>query len=357
MKTLANPNLSYLLDSIRTIVCPICGCKEYHKVYKGPVVRGKVDLTCVLCSSCTHLYLNPSPSLEAYSKFYNEDDYGKVALAVKKKSYSERSHIHDEEFFRQRTRHGTRLYETYLRDILTQNDVVFDFGAGDGAWLFGLREATGCKIDGNELMSLHVEFIRKRLGINVFHAPVEDMEDTIIKKHNGTVKLAIASDSLEHMTDPMKCLHIARSILAEDGYLYICNWDILRRMDRPTISGKLLRECLSIDHPHYFHKNSYLFMVEKAGFEVLNFEAVSSIRTKTNHMEIFARKTSIPEKLSPKPTAHQVLSEIASIESKIKRYRAFSLWYRLHSIKKTVVESTRAMGLTIETICESTKQQ
>jgi len=332
MKSSSSPKLTYLTNSMEFISCPICGGKEYRKIYEGIVQRGEVNITCVICTHCTHLYLNPRPSLEAYTKFYDEDDYGKVALAVKKKAYSERSHIHDEAFFQERTGHGTRLYKKYLAGRLTKSDMVFDFGAGDGAWLQGLRQATGCAIDGNEPMSLQVQFIKKRLGIDVFHAPIEELADKIVEKYRSRIRLVIACDSLEHMVDPMMCLHIARSILADDGYLYICNWDILHRMEQPTAAGRLLEECLSIDHAQYFHKNSYRFMVQKAGFEILNFESISTIREKADHMEIFARKASVPEQLSPELGCHQVLSRMAGIESDVRRYRTRSLHYRLRPI-------------------------
>jgi SAM-dependent methyltransferase len=329
---------------MEVIACPVCGCKEYHKVYEGPVVRGQVDLTCAICSHCTHLYLNPRPSLEAYAKFYNEDDYGRVALAVKKKSYSERSSIHDEEFFQERTAHGTRLYETYLKGILTENDTVFDFGAGDGAWLYGLRKATGCTIDGNEPMALQVEFIRKRLGIDIFHAPIEELGPLVMKKYRGKVRLAIVSGSLQHMVDPMKCLEIARDILSDNGYLYVCNWDILYRMSRPASAGLLFKDAVSIDHVHYFHENSYKLMVQRAGFEILNFEPFSTIRYKPKHMEIFAKKSSTPEDLVPEIGCDQVLARIVDLEASVKRYRTFSLHYRLHRTKRIATDLVKAMS-------------
>lgn len=336
MQSSSSPKLTYLIESMEVISCPLCGCKEYHKVYHGTVDRGQVDVTCVICTNCTHLYLNPRPSLEVYAKFYDEDDYGRVALAVKKKSYSERSRMHDEEFFQERTGHGTRLYQKYLKGKLTKNDIVFDFGAGDGAWLFGLREATGCTIDGNEPMLLQVQFIKKRVGVDIFHGTIENLVETVVEKYRGRVRLAIACDSLEHMIDPLKCLHIARSILTDEGCLYICNWDILSRMKRLAATGNFLKECLSIDHPHYFHRNSYTFMAKKAGFEILNFEPVSTIRQKPDHMEILARKASIPEKLSPEFGYRQILSTIASMESDVRRYRTWPLRYWLRLLKNKV---------------------
>jgi len=351
MQDSSSPNLTYLIDSMEIISCPICGSEEYRKVYHGTVNRGRVDLTCVICTHCTHIYLNPRPSLEAYSKFYDEDDYGRVALAVKKKSYSERSHVHDEEFFQKRKEQGARLYQKYLKGKLKKNDTVFDFGAGDGAWLYGLREATGCVIDGNEPMSLQVEFIKRRLGVEVFHATIEDMADKIIEKYRGRVKLVIACDSLEHMLDPMKCLNIAHSILTDGGYLYICNWDIIHRMGRPAAAGRLFGQCLSIDHAHYFHKNSYAFTVQRAGFEILKFESSSTIREKTDHMEIFARKASIPGQLSPKLECPQILSQIAGIESSVKRYRSRSLRYRLRPVVN------KARGLVHKALARSESRQ
>lgn len=342
MKNSTAPDLNYLIDSVTTISCPICGCEEHQKVYRGPAFRGNLELTCVICTYCTHLYLNPRPSLEAYSEFYSKDDYGRLA-SVGKKKYS-RSSMHEENYFQERTGQGTRLYNEYLKDILTENDIVFDFGAGDGAWLFGLRESSGCEINGNEPGLLHVEFIKKRMGLEIFYGSTEDLGDQIADKYKGKAKLAIVSGSLQHMINPMKCLSIARSILTEDGYLYICNWNLFDRMSLESENAILLRECISIDHPHYFHKNSYMFMVKKAGFEVLNFKPVSTIRTKVRHMEIFARKVPLPEKVLPELKTDEILSKIDKMESDVRRYRTFSVVYHLRFIKRKIGELVRIIS-------------
>jgi hypothetical protein len=112
-------------------------------------------------------------------------------------------------------------------------------------------------------------------------------------------------------------------------------------MGRPAMAGKLLREWLSIDHPHYFHKNSYVFMVQKAGFEILNFEPLSTIRFRPKHMEIFAKKSPIPQNVSPEVGCERILSEIDSLESAVRNYRVFSLRYYLHVIRKQVTNLIR----------------
>ena len=344
MADTSNPDLIYLIDSMKIISCPICGSGECRDVFEGKVERGEIELRCVVCVNCTHLYLNPSPSLEAYTRFYESDDYGRVACAYKNKPYSRRSTIHDEDVFQARSKYGVMLYNQYLKGKLGQGDIVFDFGAGDGAWLYGLREETGCKIDGNELMSLHAEFIKKKLGLDVFQSPLEEIEKPLLEKYNNNVKLVIASDSLEHMIDPMRCLEIARSILASDGYLYICNWDIIDRMAEPGPGGRLFAEYISVDHPHYFHESSYKYIIEKAGFEVVHFNVSSKIRPKPKHMEIIARKRRITKDVVPEKSFEDILDDIERVEFKVKHYRTYSLRYRLHTIKKKTVKALRKVA-------------
>ena len=125
---MSNPDLTYLIDSMNFINCPICGSKESHDVFKGEVARGGIELRCVVCVNCTHLYLNPVPSLEAYAKFYETDDYGRIACSYNNKPYSQRSVIHDEQVFQSRSKYGVMLYDQYLKGELGQGDIVFDFG-------------------------------------------------------------------------------------------------------------------------------------------------------------------------------------------------------------------------------------
>lgn len=341
MANISNPVLTYLIDSMKIINCPICGSDQCHEVYKGEVSRGGIELRCVICVNCTHLYLNPTPSIEAYSRFYESDDYGRVACAFKNKPYSQRTTLHDENVFQARSKYGAMLYNQYFKDELGQGDIVFDFGAGDGAWLYGLRKETGCLIDGNELMGLHAEFIKKRLGVEVFQAPIEEIEKPLMEKYNNNVKLVIASDSLEHMVDPMRCLKMARLMLANDGYLYICNWDIIDRMSELGPGGRLFSQYVSVDHPHYFHESSYKYLVEKAGFEIVHFNASSEIRPKPKHMEIVACRKSSSKGDVPGKCYEDILGDITRIESEVKRYRTYSLRYRLHTIKKGIIKTLR----------------
>ncbi len=311
-------DLNYLINSLETISCPICGCPESRKVYQGSARRGNIGLFCVICTYCAHLYLNPRPSLKAYTEFYRNDDYRR--LTFRKTDYcNERLKIHNHNYFQERMGHGQRLYNEYLKNILKKDDIVFDFGAGDGAWLFGLRQLTGCKIDGNEPSLVDVQFIKEKMGLDIFSGPIEDVGDEIIARYKGKVKLAIVSGSLQHMLEPMRCLNIAWQILCPEGYLYICNIDLFDYLSFKRDNPSLFKEILTIDHPHYFHKDLYIFMAEKSGFKVINFKAKSTIRLKL--MEIFAQKVSRPQKLIPKVSYKEILSRINRKEIMIKLLR------------------------------------
>ena len=322
-------DLSYLSDSKENIDCPICNSNSSKVLYKGPAWRGKIDLTFVICTECTHLFLNPRPTLEAYEKFYVNDDYDRLICESRGKSYVDKSNLYekDDSDFQTQAGRGRRMHDQYLCDIIGKEDIVFDFGTGDGSWLYGLREKTGCIVDGNEVSASDVDFIKEKLGVDIFLGTTEAVGDAIVEKYKNKVRVAIVSGSLQHMLDPMYCLDIAHQILRQDGYLYICNFDIFTRSLSVKSDLKLLfKELVTVDHPHLFHRNSYKYITEKSGFEIVKFNPCSTVRYK--RMEIFAKKTNIPKSVTPKNNYSDILNQINDADSAVLRYRNSPFWFK-----------------------------
>lgn len=291
--------------------------------YEGIALRGN-ELVCVACCACTHLFLNPRPDLEAFKHFYKGDNYFHLCAEFSKVSLEEKmAQFEDDKFWSERFAHGRRLYERYFAGLLGPGDVAFDFGCGDGGWLGGLREASGCEIDGEEISDLYVDVIKQRLGVEVTLGPIEEVAENILARYApGGVKVAIVSGSLQHMLDPMLCLSVAHRILSPDGLLFVCNWNLFDHFMAPcrepggelyADSQRLLGENLSWEHAHYFHETSFLFMLEVAGFELVDFEPESTIRKR--HMGALVRKAQRPIMPRPRASVDEVLARLRALEA------------------------------------------
>jgi hypothetical protein len=120
----------------------------------------------------------------------------------------------------------------------------------------------------------------------------------------------------------MYCLAIAREILRGDGYLFVCNWNLFDHYMAPYAGDpegfygatrRVLGEVLSWEHPHYFHAASFRYMVESAGFEILDFEFDSQIRPR--HMGVLARPAVEVVASRPAMAAVDVIARLRALES------------------------------------------
>ncbi len=317
MTRIQSVDLTYMSHTKKPIDCPICGNVEHTVVSEG-MSRGGISLSYVICHHCTHVYMKEVPSLDAYSQFYESGDYRRLTGD----HTNTQQLASNPELFERRYSHGERLYTEYLNGILNGNDTVFDFGCGDGAWLFGLNKITGCRVSGNEPSQGDADFIKKKLGIDVFVGLIEDCADDILKAHKGGVKVAIVSGSLQHMLDPMKCLRLAHQILQEDGYLYVCNKNIfVHYISDHSPFPRYFADLRTVDHPHYFHEANYRYMLEDSGFQIVKFNNHSKIRFA--HMEVLAQKRAIKRVAIPVSSYSQVLAQIDAKEKEVARFKSF----------------------------------
>jgi SAM-dependent methyltransferase len=254
--------------------------------------------------------------MEIFKKFYADEDYFNLCANFSEVSLDQKMEQFDQnEFWEERFSHGKRLYDHYLEGRLGSDDLVFDFGCGDGAWLGGLREVSGCRVDGEEISPIYADVVRKKLGANIFLGPIEETADDIAEKYRGQVRLAIVSGSLQHMLDPMKCLRVAREILTDDGELYICNWSTIEHYMQSYEGSfhRLIGEIVSWEHLHYFHETSFRYLLGRAGFEVRRFALNSEIRLR--HMDALAVPTDKPAGLPAPAEVTHVLDRIRAHES------------------------------------------
>lgn len=308
------------LDSIKNssdaIACPLCGGESHAPIYEGLALRQN-DLRCVVCKQCTHIFLNPRPSLDAFKRFYADDSYFQLCAQSCDVSLSAKmAQFQSAAYWEKRAAHGARLFEQHLTGILGPEDVVFDFGCGDGGWLEGLHRISGCEIAGEEISNVYADVVKERLGIDVFVGPIEELGGPIVERYAGRVKVAIVSGSLQHMLSPMECLSIIHAVLQSDGVLYVCNWNLFEHYMSPyqgRTVRRLLGEVLSLEHVHYFHEASMRYMLARAGFSIEHFALESSVRPR--HSEALSRKSEVPSQVEPLADWRDVVARISALES------------------------------------------
>lgn len=287
MSEISNLDLSYIKETMHEVDCPICCEKDYKIVSEGHG-RGGIFLKYVICEGCGHIYMKNRPSNLGYNKFYESGDY-RILTKPTKRNLTSSNISSDEHFSKKAYSHGERLYNNHLKNFLNEGDIVFDFGAGNGAWLYGLQKVSKCKVEGLEPSKSDVENINKILNANIYCGLIEDFQDKIIADLKNKVSVAIISGSLQHMIDPMKCLFVAKKILRPGGLLYVCNKDIFSHyLSLFSPDPRKFDDLRTIDHPHYFYCESYKQMIERSGMRVVHFGMNSSVRYV--HMEIIAKK-------------------------------------------------------------------
>lgn len=301
--------------SHETIACPLCGGRDHAPLFEGVALRGN-DLRLDMCQSCSHMFINPRPSLATFEEFYAGDNYFHLCADHYEQSLDDTyAQFQNDGFWSDRGQHGRRLLDEHLTGELGSAETVFDFGCGDGGWLWGLQQATGCAVAGEEISALYVKVASDKLGVQIFAGPAETTAGPIVEAHRNSVKVALVSGSLQHMLDPMLCLRAARDILVENGLLYVCNWSILDHFmvpwrDQPR---RLLGDILSWEHLHYFHETSFRYMAAAAGFEIISFAGESTVRPR--HMEFVARKADAPAQLPSPHEVDGVMARVRALES------------------------------------------
>jgi len=209
----------------------------------------------VRCTECGLAYQHPRLTV-THIKAYYDQEY----IAHRKKTnwgmltplYQRAMDKHD--------RAKAALIKRYLALSATSN--VLDVGCGAGTFLLKLRELYGAKISGVDFKDLSAlpgfENIQFRCGLFYDQDFSDERFDLITMWH-----------FLEHDYDPLRTLVTAHHLLAPDGLMVI----EVPRLD--SISYALYKErwpgLQAPQHTVLYSKTTLLAMLEKAGFDVLDY--------------------------------------------------------------------------------------
>ena len=227
------------------IVCPVCN------VNKSNLYLKKNGYSLYKCFFCKLVFVFPLPNDlqgiydEEYFFSNNADgEFGYVNYDRDKES--------TKEFF---TRHLDK-FESYGK-----NKKIFDIGAATGFFL-DLARSKGWIVSGSEISEFAANKAKNR-GLDVYKGNLLDYSC------DNKFDVVTMWDVFEHIEDPAKYLEKINKMLDKDGLLSINTVDISSLY--AYIRGKKWHMLIPPEHIYYFSKKNLKILLEKHGFEVLEF--------------------------------------------------------------------------------------
>lgn len=283
MKQILSKKREVLLNDLEEVPCPQCQASEGLKIAD----RDKYNLAIntVLCQQCAQLYLNPRPTNNAYTNFYEggggEDSvyHLKVTpdnvLSVLKSYLGEDfKPIHDREEMESLLDHSVEelsevseeAYRAYgedivksLQHVVSKGAKVFEMGASEGQLLLPWRDLLEAEVGGVEPKRESVRVAREKYNVELIQG-FSDHPDIPEESYD----LVMINRTLDHMMDPLGDLKRAWSWLKPDGYLFI---DVKHFLRRSANSG--LEKVIEIDHVSMYMPQTLRSLMQRAGFEVV----------------------------------------------------------------------------------------
>lgn len=174
---------------INLYLCPICSCDS---IKRYSIFSGLDE-----CNNCNFVFANPQPSLIEISDYYSKPaayDNWIVNLEGRKNMWRRR-----------------------LKIILkySKHSSLLDIGAGIGQFL-DLAKDNFKELFGTEVSVSAINFAKNNYGLNLFKGDFNYINLHDLKFDNITL-----FHVLEHVHNPLELLVKARSVLSEDGTIFI----------------------------------------------------------------------------------------------------------------------------------------
>ncbi len=225
--------------------------------------RYGLQVNTVICKVCGLVFISPRMTLKEYEEFYSSPAYRKLysSMEVPTKGLDERS------------LRGAKEKFSFLSGNISMSQFkkkrFLDIGCSAGYLPFVFHQ-NGWEAEGLEPTRTFAEHGRKKFGLNIMTGLVENT------KFNGKYSFITLVHVFEHITDPHSVLSKLRSLLADDGVLYI---------EVPNVQefyGRFEQSC-DIAHPYYYSPATLSAVLKINGFDIVKLVAGSSVR-------VFAKK-------------------------------------------------------------------
>ncbi|MGB0696618.1 MAG: class I SAM-dependent methyltransferase [Rhodospirillaceae bacterium] len=185
----------------KQLTCPLCAATTLQEI--STLDRRGAPLITDCCLACGLVFSNPLPTEADLVAFYTTDYRKNYKKTINPK-----------------LKHHYRYAGRVVREItphlsyFQKAETVLDIGCGSGEFV-ALMQAFGKKAFGVEPSLNYAKYIQNTFDVSVFTGSLDDYQPT------QSFDLIRMSHVLEHMRDPIEKLKKVRSLLTENGALFL----------------------------------------------------------------------------------------------------------------------------------------
>jgi SAM-dependent methyltransferase len=245
-------DLTKYVQELEDVVCSACGSGDYEVLSNKE--RYNLPLRAVMCRTCSLIFINPRPVKRVYEKL-NMADYRLAAVGHDGP---------DDRMFKRQREHMMKVTLPFIQKYADAHEIqsVLDVGCLYGGTMAGWLDFNSqAAVEGIEPVIKVAAYARNRLGAKVTTGIIENFQS---EKKFG---LVIFAQALNHTLDPKANLEKIRTLLDNDGYLFISLYDAVSALlNRP------IDKMVEITHPYMFSRESIQYILLRAGFRIVGYE-------------------------------------------------------------------------------------
>jgi 2-polyprenyl-3-methyl-5-hydroxy-6-metoxy-1,4-benzoquinol methylase len=266
------------------VACPLCGASDDELRFE------KDGFRVVSCRACSLVYVNPRLSMEALAGLYNDQVISYAHYYVKTAREDARS-------FAKRL----DLIERHLSPATDRPLRLLELGCGPGTFMRVAKDR-GWTVRGVDLNAESVGHCH-RAGLDVVCGTFPDAAFA-----GQRYDVAVMSDFIEHVTDPLAVLSAVREHLEPGGMVFITTPDVGSPLARAA--GGRWPHLKPVEHLTYFSRGTIRALLARAGFEVVVLRSMGRVRNlglALERLEHFSwRLSRVGRALVPRAVAERV---------------------------------------------------
>ena len=200
--------------------CPVCASTERTVV--ATIGDLNKPLTNVICESCGLIFITPRKQIAEVEEFHVED-------FLKNKGYEEADPF-EHKLSASEIPTKKRIAEVIIPHM-PGGGTVLDVGCGIGT-LVSILLDRGYKAEGIELARIEIEAAKKFYDVDLY---LGSLRKYATEHPEKKFDMIVLHHTLEHMTDPQGELHFMKSMLSENGKIYIGVPNVTNMKKRPEV--------------------------------------------------------------------------------------------------------------------------
>lgn len=245
--------------------CIICGQSDYKTVFK------EFEIDILKCLNCGHIF-------SSYEADQNYSGYFEKEIEEKDHFWWDEAH--------------KRMYGDFCEKFITgKSGKLLDIGCGLGYFVKKISSIPDWQVFGCEISRPAVNYARNNLGLkNIFCGRVED--SGFSQKHFNIITLW---DVIEHIPDPKPLLVYLKTILKDDGILFIHTPNVKIQFPKTKIKKLLFGEkegghyLEAKDHINIYSPVTIKEILNQAGFKEIKFIHIYPIQSVSGSKNDFKR--------------------------------------------------------------------